>query len=72
MIWQYKSYDAIRAIKSAQQALTEALTHAQKPHLFGSALFDTNQAMRRLAEAQWRLMQAKEEYNRKKNGLDKS
>lgn len=63
MTWQHKTYDAIRAIKSAQQALTEALSHAQKPYLFGSALFELNQAMRNLATAQWRLMQAESDYN---------
>lgn len=63
MTWQNKSWDTIRAIKSAQQALTEALSHAQKPYLFGTAQFELNQAMRKLAEAQWRLMQAESDYN---------
>lgn len=63
MTWQHKTFDAIRAIKSAQQALTEALSHAQKPYLLGSAQFELNQAIRKLAEAQWRLLQAESDYN---------
>lgn len=63
MTWQNKTYDAIRAAKSAQQSLTEALSHAQKPYLYGSAQFELNQAIRKLAEAQWRLMQAERYYN---------
>lgn len=71
MTWQNKSYDAIRALKAAQQSITEALTHAQKPYLFGSALFNTNQAMRHLATAQWRLMQAESDYNIEKESTNK-
>ena len=63
MTWQHKTYNAIRAIKSAQQSLTEALSHAQKPYLLNSAQFELNQAIRKLAEAQWRLMQAESYYN---------
>lgn len=63
MTWQHKTFDAIRAVKSAQQALTEALSHARQPHLLGSAQFELNQAIRKLAEAQWRLMQAESYYN---------
>ena len=63
MTWQHKTFDAVRAVKSAQQSLTEVLTLAQKPYLFGSALFELNQAIRKLSEAQWRLMQAESDYN---------
>ena len=63
MTWQHKTYNAIRAIKSAQQSLTEALSHAQKPYLLNSAQFELNQAIRKLAEAQWRLLQAESDYN---------
>lgn len=69
MNWQYKEYEAEQAMKSAQRELTEALSFVKRPHLFGTALFNLNAAMRRLAEAQWRLMQAKSEYE---HGLDKN
>lgn len=63
MTWKYKSCEAIRALKAAQQSITEALTNAHQPYLFGCALFNTNQALRHLATAQWRLMQADSEHN---------
>jgi hypothetical protein len=72
MTWQYKEYAASRALAAAQREITEALNQTQRPHLFGSALFSINAAMRRLTEAQWRLMQAKSEYEFQKNGLDKN
>ena len=73
MIWQYKEYDAERSMKAAQRELTEALSIINRPHLYGAALFHVNAAMRRLADAQWRLMQAKEEYGfQQKHGLDKN
>jgi hypothetical protein len=71
MTWQNKSYDAVRALKAAQQSLTEVLTLAQKPYLFGSAQFELNQAIRKLAEAQWRLMQAESAYNIEKESTRK-
>ncbi len=71
MTWQHKSYDATRALKAAQQSITETLTLAQKPYLFGSALFCVNQALRHLATAQWRLMQAESEYNIEKESTNK-
>lgn len=71
MTWQHKSYDAVRAIKSAQQSLTEALSHTQKPYLLESAQFELNQAIRKLAEAQWRLMQAESYYNIEKESTRK-
>lgn len=66
MTWQHKTFDAIRAVKSAQQALTEALSHARQPYLLDAAQFELNQAIRKLAEAQWRLMQAESYYNNEK------
>lgn len=73
MNWQYKEYDAERSMKAAQRELTEALSIINRPHLYGTALFHVNAAMRRLAEAQWRLMQAKSEYEyQQKHGLDKN
>ena len=73
MTWEYKQYEAEQALKSAQRELTEALSLITRPHLFGTALFNLNAAMRRLTDAQWRLMQAKSEYEfQQKNGLDKN
>ena len=74
MIWQYKEYDAERSMKAAQRELTEALSIVNRPHLYGTALFHVNAALRRLADAQWRLMQAKSEYEfqQKHHGLDKN
>lgn len=72
MNFQYKEYEAKMSLKAVQRELTEALSIMSRPHMYGTALFSINAAMRRLATAQWRLMQAKEEYNREKNGLDKS
>lgn len=69
MNWQYKEYEAEQAMKAAQRELTETLSLVKRPHMFGSALFHLNAALRRLAEAQWRLMQAKSEYE---HGLDKN
>ena len=63
MTWQHKTFDAVRAIKSAQQSLTEALSHARKPYLLGAAQLELNRAIRKLAEAQWRLIQAESDYN---------
>ena len=73
MNWNYKQYEAEQALKSAQRELTEALSLITRPHLFGTALFNLNAAMRRLADAQWRLMQAKSEYEyQQQHGLDKN
>ena len=60
-------------MKAAQRELTEALSLVKRPHMFGTALFNLNAAMRRLADAQWRLMQAKSEYEfQQQHGLDKN
>lgn len=73
MNWNYKQYEAEQALKSAQRELTEALSLITRPHLFGNALFNLNAAMRRIADAQWRLMQAKSEYEyQQQHGLDKN
>ena len=73
MTWQYKEFDAEQHLKSVQREIAEVLSYINRPHLFGSALFHLNAALRRLAEAQWRLMQAKEEYEfQQKHGLDKN
>lgn len=71
MTWQHKTFDAVRAIKSAQQSLTEAISLAQKPYRLDSAQFELNQAIRKLAEAQWRLMQAESAYNIEKESTRK-
>lgn len=63
MDWRCKSIDAEHQLKSAQRELSEALSLLTRPHLLGSALFHVNAALRRLAEAQWRIMQAEAEYN---------
>ena len=73
MKWVHKSYEAELSLKAAQRELTEALSLITRPHLFGTALFNLNAAMRRLADAQWRLMQAESEYEfQKQHGLDKN
>lgn len=73
MTFQHKEYEAEMSLKAAHRELTEALSIISRPHLYGTALFNLNAAMRRLAEAQWRLMQAKSEYEfQQKYGLDKS
>ena len=73
MTWHYKEFEAEQAMKAVQRELTEALSIINRPHLYGSALFHINAALRRLAEAQWRLMQAKSEYEfQQQHGLDKN
>lgn len=66
MSWHFKEYEAIQRLKAAQKAITEALDYARRPHLYPSALFNINAALRSLTEAQWRLMQAKAEYKEEK------
>lgn len=66
MDWQYKEFEGSQALMAAQRNITDALHYAQRPHLFGQALFSINAALRRLAEAQWRLMQAKSEFENQK------
>lgn len=67
----FKSYEAIKSIKSAMKACSEALENASRPHLYGTALWDVNTALRHLTQAQFRLMQAKREFSLK-DGLDKN
>lgn len=70
MTWQYKEFECTSALNSAQKALSSAIISAQRPHLYSYALQEMNAAMRNLATAQWRLMQAKAaaEAERRKNG----
>lgn len=66
MTWQYKEFDAEQHLKSAQREIAEVLSCINRPHLYDSALFHLNAALRRLAEAQWRLMQAESEFEDQK------
>lgn len=62
MNYQYATYQAQIELKAAARAISEAADKAHFPHLAGTALRHTNAAMRKLAAAQFRLMQAESDY----------
>ena len=57
--------DAIHALQSAAKAIDSALANSGKPHLFPSAIWETNFAIRKLSLAQMKLIQANSEYKAK-------
>lgn len=62
MDYKYAAYQAQQELKAAARAISEAADISHFPHMTGQAIRHTNAAMRRLAAAQFRLMQAKSEY----------
>ena len=63
--YYYHQSDAQAALQSAAKAIDSALANTGKPHLFASAIWETNFALRKLSLAQMKLMQAKSDYEAK-------
>lgn len=63
--YYFHQNDAIHALQSASKAIDSALVTSSKPHLFQSAIWETNFALRKLSLAQMKLMQADSEYKAK-------
>lgn len=59
--YYFHQADAVHALQSAAKAIDSALVKAGKPHLFASAIWDVNLALRKLSLAQMKLMQADSE-----------
>lgn len=66
MTYHYAAYQAQQELKAALRAINEVADTAHFPHMLGEAIRLTNTAMRKLAVAQFRLMQAKSEYEAEK------
>ena len=60
--YHYHQTDAIHALQSAGKAISNALTHAGSANTFHFAIWEANLALRKLALAQMKLMQAKSEH----------
>lgn len=67
--YHYYGYNAKHAIKSAIRECTEAQDYADKPHMYETALWHVNAALRKLTLAQFKLMQANSKYKAER-GLD--
>jgi hypothetical protein len=63
--YYYHQSDAQAALQSAAKAIDSALANAGRPHLFASAIWETNFALRKLSLAQMKLIQADSEYKAK-------
>lgn len=62
MEYHHSAYLAQQELKAAARAISEAADIAHFPHMTGQAIRYTNAALRKLAAAQFRLMQAKSDY----------
>lgn len=64
MSYHFAAYQAQQELKAAARAISEAADIAHFPHLLGQAIRHTNAALRKLAAAQFRLLQAEARYKK--------